>query len=324
MTYADTSAELPPSPVKLLPPAGLLNVCKPPGMTSHEVVGYLRRLTGANRVGHAGTLDPGAAGVLVVAVGTATRLLEYLEPFRKTYCGEIVFGCETYSQDAESEVVRAGTTESPASVEVEEAFASFVGEIEQVPPMVSAVKYRGKPLYRYARRGQQVQRRPRRVTVERFDLVEYDPGPPGVGRFRVTCSTGTYVRTLCTEVGRRLGVPAHLGFLVRTAVGPFSLLKAQTLEELTKAHARGNLPDRILPVTRATCHLGAVTVAGHYVRRLQNGNPVPASPHDTSQPTPEKPVRALTPEGTLLAVGRWEPATGVFHPHKVLQTGEPN
>ena len=210
---------------------GLAVVDKPAGPTSHDVVGRARRMFGQKRVGHAGTLDPSATGVLVLGIGRATRLLRYLTGLPKSYVGEVVLGVETNTLDAAGDTV---ATYDMAGVDldaVRAAAAAFVGDIEQVPPMVSAVKVGGRRLHELARAGVEVERAPRRVTVTRFDV---DEGPePGVVRIAVDCSSGTYVRTLAADLGTALGGGAHLRRLRRTAVGPFTVAMATPVEELT-------------------------------------------------------------------------------------------
>ena len=200
-------------------------VDKPAGMTSHDVVGLLRRRLGERRIGHAGTLDPSATGVLVVGVGTVTRLLRFVGDGRKRYCGEVVLGVETDSLDADGAVVAthdmAGVTLADARRAVAE---HLVGDIEQVPPMVSAIRVDGRRLHQLAREGVEVDRLPRSVTVDSFDVVATDD--PAVLAIDVVCSSGTYVRTLAADLGHLLGGGAHLRNLRRTAVGPFTIDEA--------------------------------------------------------------------------------------------------
>lgn len=251
-------------------------------MTSHDVVDAVRRLTGLRRVGHAGTLDPGAAGVLLVCVGQATRFAQHLQGREKRYRAEMVLGVRTDTQDA------AGRTTSVAEAfeipwrEVESALMGMVGTITQRPPMASAVRVRGRRLYQLAREGVQLEQRPER-TVVIYDLRVLETWPPGsqaatLGSrvlFDVTCSAGTYVRTLCADAGDRLGCGAHLGFLVRTAVGPFRVEESATLEELQQAAAQRRLAEYVLPVDAALDHLPAVRLDGEALRRAVHGTAVP-------------------------------------------------
>ena len=217
---------------------GILVVDKPAGMTSHDVVAVVRRRLGERRVGHAGTLDPDATGVLVLGVGRATRLMRFIEGGEKEYTAEVIFGVETSSQDASGEVI-ARTDASVLRIEdVARAAATLVGEIEQVPPMVSAVKVGGERLYRKARRGEEVERAPRRVTVHELRVEAFEPGPRARAMLRIRCSRGTYVRTLAHDLGRALGVGGHVAVLRRVRVGAFGDSHAVALDTLDAADLR--------------------------------------------------------------------------------------
>lgn len=210
----------------------VLIIDKPSGMTSHDVVDRVRRISGIRRVGHAGTLDPSATGVLVVLVGRATRLAQFFIEDEKDYRGEMILGTATDSHDAEGKVVSTATVAGITAADVEGALAGFVGAIEQVPPMVSAIKRNGTPLYVLARRGITVPREPRRILVRRLELLEYRQP---VAEFEVTCSKGTYVRTLAHDVGGVLGCGAHLGRLSRERAGRFRLGDAVSLDDVSRA-----------------------------------------------------------------------------------------
>ncbi|TVR21524.1 MAG: tRNA pseudouridine(55) synthase TruB [Ilumatobacter sp.] len=227
---------------------GVAVVDKPAGVTSHDVVGMLRRRFSERQVGHAGTLDPDATGVLVVAVGMATRLLRYVGDTRKRYTGEVVLGTETDTLDAAGAVT---ATHDMSAVTIDQARRAvadhLVGEIEQVPPMVSAIRVDGRRLHELAREGIEVERAPRPVTIFRFDVVE---GPePGVLAIDVECTSGTYIRTLAADLGRLLGGGAHLRNLRRTAVGSFTLDEAGPPDQC-----------ELLPVAAAVRSLAPVTV----------------------------------------------------------------
>ena len=202
---------------------GFVVVDKPAGMTSHDVVGRLRRRFNERRVGHSGTLDPDATGVLLVAIGNATRLLQFFGNLPKTYTGEVVFGTATTTLDASGEVVATSDMSTLTIERVREASRHFVGDIMQVPPMVSALKVDGRRLHEIAREGGEVEREPRQVTVHRYvvlDEVERVDGNPIVS-IEVTCSSGTYIRTLAADLGAALGGVAHLRNLRRRAIGDF-------------------------------------------------------------------------------------------------------
>ncbi len=212
---------------------GLVVVDKEAGWTSHDVVARCRRIFGQRRVGHAGTLDPDATGVLLVGLGRATRLLRFLTALPKTYQGEVVLGTATSTLDASGEVTGVWDMGAVTLAAVREAAAGLTGEIDQVPPMVSARKVGGRRLHALAREGIEVERAARPVTVHRFDVT---PGmTPGVFRIEVECSSGTYIRTLAADLGTALGGGAHLRNLRRTRIGSFGVEEARRLDELTPA-----------------------------------------------------------------------------------------
>ena len=213
-------------------PDGVVVIDKPAGWTSHDVVARSRGVLGTRKVGHSGTLDPDATGVLVLGVGRATRLLRFLTELPKSYVGEIVLGLETSTLDAAGEVTATHDMSAVTDEQVRAATGPLTGAIEQIPPMVSAVKIDGKRLHELAREGKVVDRPPRPVVVSRFD-VEPLAGEPGVWRCEVDCSSGTYVRTLAADLGAALGGGAHLRALRRTAVGGFTLADAGPIESPT-------------------------------------------------------------------------------------------
>jgi len=209
---------------------GCLLIDKPSGVTSHDVVDLVRRRVGERQVGHAGTLDPDATGLLLVAVGAATKLLTFVSGLDKDYTGEVVLGVETSTQDAAGEVI-ARHDMSAVTLEDARRLVSehLLGDIEQVPPMVSALKIGGRRLHELAREGIEVERAPRPVSIDRFDVSPTDD--PRVLTIAVTCSSGTYVRTLAADLGRLLGGGAHLRRLRRTRIGPFSIEEAASVDE---------------------------------------------------------------------------------------------
>ncbi len=230
-----------------LDPAGILVVDKPPGMTSHDVVDRVRRAFGWKKVGHAGTLDPLATGVLILLVGAATRAQERFLKDDKEYRGRMKLGVATTTHDAEGGVV--ARAEGPVAFErarLEEVFAAFRGEQRQLPPMVSAVKHKGKPLYKYARKGLEIEREERAITIRRLEILAVEGDEV---EFDVHCSKGTYVRTLALDIGHRLGCGAHLKTLRRTRSGPFRAEEAVALDALLKC-SRGEAFERLTPVSR--------------------------------------------------------------------------
>jgi tRNA pseudouridine55 synthase len=250
---------------------GLAVVDKPAGWTSHDVVGRSRRIFGQRRVGHAGTLDPDATGVLVLGLGRATRLLKYLTGLSKTYVGEVVLGVSTSTLDSAGEVTGVYDMSGVSLADVAEAAARFVGEIEQVPPMVSAVKVGGRRLHELARAGIEVERSPRRVTVTRYDVAPTDD--PLVFTVEVDCSSGTYVRTLAADLGTSLGGGAHLRRLRRTAVGSFGLADAVPLETLGREHVLAPVEAlRGYPVEAVDADVAATVAHGAVLDKLWDGD----------------------------------------------------
>ena len=243
---------------------GLAIVDKPTGVTSHDVVGMLRRRFGERQVGHAGTLDPDATGVLVVAVGMATRLLRFVEKTQKEYVGEVVLGVETNTLDAAGEVT---ATHDMSSVTVDRARAvaaeHLTGPIRQIPPMVSAIRVDGKRLHELAREGIEIEREPRDVVVDRFDIWPTDD--PLVLRIEVECSAGTYIRSLAADLGTLLGGGAHLRGLRRTRVGSFTIAEAARPDDC-----------ELLPVAAAVRSLPPVTVDAPTAALIANGRVLPA------------------------------------------------
>ncbi|MEW6546476.1 MAG: tRNA pseudouridine(55) synthase TruB [Bacillota bacterium] len=278
----------------------MINVLKPPGMTSHDVVACLRRWLGI-RAGHGGTLDPGAAGVLVVALGRGTRLLHFVLEGTKEYRAEAVLGARTATGDSSSPAEPGGDASFLDRIRVEQAVASLTGELEQVPPMTSALKYEGEPLYRLARRGQEVPRPSRRVTVFAARVVEFQPGVRARVVIDLTCSHGTYVRTWCQALGDALGVGGYMGFLVRTGVGVFRLGDALLLEEI-RAHPW----EGVQPMVRMVEHLPAVHMRGGR-EKVAAGHVPPAFLDVPARGglSPGQTVRVMGPEGDLWAIARW-------------------
>ena len=246
---------------------GIAVVDKPAGVTSHDVVGMLRRRFDERRVGHAGTLDPDATGVLVIAVGNATRLLRFIEATTKQYVGEVVLGVETATLDAAGDVTARHDMGEVTLDTARVAAATLTGDIEQIPPMVSAIRVDGRRLHELAREGIEVERAPRPVHVSRFAV---DPtNDPGVLAIDVECSPGTYVRTLAADLGAALGGGAHLRNLRRTAVGRFTLDDAAGPDECV-----------LLPARRAVDSLDVVRVDDETATLVGNGRVLPAWPGD--------------------------------------------
>jgi tRNA pseudouridine55 synthase len=276
-------------------PSGFLVVDKPAGWTSHDVVDAARRWFGTRRVGHLGTLDPQATGVLPLAVRDATKLVSFVPADPKVYRGAVRLGVETDTLDGDGEIVARHEGPLPDEGAVREALAGFVGEHEQVPPMYSAVKQGGVPLYRLARRGEQVERAPRKVRIDAFTLLSY--AAPDV-EVEVRCSPGTYVRVLAAELGQRLGCGAYLKRLCRLRSGPFEIAQAAPVEVLEAEAERGELAARLLRPAAALA-LPSLRLSPEDARRVLHGGALPQG--GTVRPPGER-VAALDPTGALIAI----------------------
>jgi tRNA pseudouridine55 synthase len=274
---------------------GVIVVDKPAQWTSHDVVAKIRKIYRQRRVGHAGTLDPDATGVLLVGLGRATRLLRFLQDTGKGYRAIIVFGVSTTTLDASGEVV----DRNPMPIDqadVEATLPAFLGEIEQLPPMVSAVKVGGRRLHELARRGEEVERAPRRVRVDRIDIETFEPGPYPVATVRVECSSGTYIRSLAADIGSRVGGVAHLGELRRLHIGSFTLDEARTLADIESD------PDAVvLPPVAAMRDLEQVAIDAEQARAVAHGVTFPAAVFAGADAGPG-PFAVVGPDGELLAV----------------------
>ena len=256
---------------------GIVNVLKPPGMSSHQVVSFLRRTLKLKKIGHAGTLDPGASGVLPLMVGSATRLSNYLMSDQKTYVTEVTLGISTSSQDASGETLDLKTDFYLTPTELADALAELHGTIWQTPPMASAIRVDGTRLYELERQGITIPREPRQVQVHSINIMAIwseEEGKIGFGTrilLRVTCSKGTYIRTLCHDLGEKLGVGAHMSFLTRTASGPYGSHQADTLEEIASYVEQGDFRF-LLPMNTALTDWIQVKVHPLVHDRIKHGN----------------------------------------------------
>lgn len=306
-------------------PAGVFNIDKPAGLSSHDVVNQVRRLVGIRRVGHAGTLDPLATGVLLVCVGVATRVVEYLQVGRKVYQADLVLGATTTTYDAEGEIVSTAPLPALTIPELETALQPFVGEIWQRPPAFSAVKHRGRPLYALARAGIEVESEPRRVTVHQIEMLDWQP--PHL-HLRITCSPGTYIRSLAHDFGQQLGCGAYLHGLRRLASGTWRVEDAVRLDDLMAAGLCWRPYLHGLPAALAM--FPPLVLGSEEARRFVSGQVVrlPAAALPTTAPSEDTPAtfadlcRVFVSPERLLGVGRLErTADGLvlLQPHKVLR-----
>lgn len=246
---------------------GILNIYKEKGFTSHDVVAVVRKTLNQKKVGHTGTLDPEAEGVLPVCLGRATKLADYIMNGRKTYIGELTLGVGTTTQDHTGEVLFRRPVAASLS-DLEEAAAAFTGEMDQTPPMYSALKVDGKKLYELARQGKEVERKPRKIQIYGIRVLSY-AAPKAV--LEVQCSKGTYIRTLFADIGERLGCGGHMSALTRTATGRFTLENAIRLSELKALVQAGRAADAVLTMELALEGFGRVTVAPRAQKYLVNG-----------------------------------------------------
>ena len=290
---------------------GILVINKPLDITSMGVVRSVKRLTGVKRVGHAGTLDPIASGVLPVCLGQATRFMDYLVGGGKTYVGEITFGSSTDTYDAYGEVTASSAYTGIAKSDVEARLPLFTGLVMQQPPMYSAVRHQGRRLYELARAGTEVDRPSRQVTVHQLTLREWDP-PRAV--VEVCCGKGFYMRSLAHDLGRALECPAHLSGLVRTQAGPFALDRASSMEELV---ADGDWEGLLEPADASLLGLDAALVPNAAERHLRNGQAVtlptlgPYAKHLEAR-------RAYSEDGCFLGLIRFNRPDSSWKPEKVL------
>ena len=242
---------------------GILNVLKPPGMTSHDVIGYLRRVLQTKKIGHSGTLDPDAAGVLPIFIGSATRLLEYSVEETKSYRVELKFGMKTDTADDSGKVIETSSVFKPNQNELEAVLQKFTGALKQIPPMYSAVRHDGKKLYQLARAGLTIERDPRPITIYKLDLVHQ---ASDYLLLDVECSKGTFIRTLCEDIAENLGMCGTVSFLLRTRSGKFFLNDAKTLEEISKGPF-----EYILPIECAVEHLPELILTDKQALRISQG-----------------------------------------------------
>lgn len=271
---------------------GIILVDKPCDWTSHDVVGKLRGILHERRIGHSGTLDPMATGLLVVFVGRATRAVEFAEADSKEYIAGLRLGISTDTQDITGNTLKSSNS-LPSKAELEQALSAFKGEISQIPPMYSAIKVGGRKLYELARRGESVERKPRRVTIYKLDIIGENESDYVLD---VVCSKGTYVRTLCNDIGDTLGCGGCMSSLRRVKAGAFSIEKAHTIDEIQAAADNGGLDEIIIPVDRLFSAYPELTVRDTAEKKLRNGNVIKlAAPNGT--------YRVYTETGGFLLLG---------------------
>ncbi|PID73947.1 MAG: tRNA pseudouridine(55) synthase TruB [Desulfobacterales bacterium] len=295
---------------------GILLLDKPEGMPSAALVSRIKRLAGGKKTGHAGTLDPFASGLMIILTGQATRLSRFFLHGGKTYDGVIRLGVETDTLDGTGTETARHPVPEVTTADLADLCREFTGEIRQQPPAYSALKQDGVPLYRLARRGKPVFKPPRTVRIHHLSVTR--AAPPDV-HIRVTCSGGTYIRTLAADMGRRLGCGAHLGALRRTASGPFHIADAATLEKITEMAEARLLEQALRPMTDALPHLPVIRTDQRTADRILTGRPLPPLPRPEPPVRPEPDgnmaaefVQILGPDGRLLAVLSREKEEGAY------------
>jgi tRNA pseudouridine55 synthase len=251
---------------------GILLVDKPQGISSHDVVLAIRRMTGLRRVGHTGTLDPHASGLLILCLGRATKFARFLEGLSKSYWTVMQLGIRTDTQDATGNIISRHHAPLPTQDQVDSVLCQFTGMLQQIPPMYSALKYQGQRLYHLARQGLTVSRQPRKICVQRLTLL--DVRQEGV-TLVVTCSKGTYIRTLCEDIGLALGCGAHMAYLQRCQIGPFYLSQASSLTAIYEYAQRGRFADLVIPLADAFGFLPSLLLTAQQYEALRHGRENP-------------------------------------------------
>jgi len=290
---------------------GIINVSKPSGPTSFAIVAQLRRLTKEKRVGHGGTLDPLAAGVLPLFLGRATRLVEYLQEYPKTYLAGVTLGVATDTYDAGGRVVATADASGITSQAIAVSLDSFRGTITQIPPAYSAIKQNGRPLYELARQGLMPVVDPRQVSIYRLEIVDYQPP---LLTLDIECSKGTYIRSLANDLGQILGVGAHLASLVRTAYGPFDINDAIRPERLTQAAAEDTLTTLVRPLDAVLAFWPLVTLTKEQEQDVCFGRQLALEAREARR------LRAYDEGGHFLALLCLDSETGAWQPTKVFGT----
>jgi len=289
--------------------SGVLVVDKPVGLTSHEVVQIIRRGTYIRRAGHTGTLDPRASGVLVVLLGPAVRLSEYVSASDKRYQAVILLGKTTDTYDADGRVLSSNPVDNITEAQFEEALQQFVGEIEQVPPPYSAIKIKGRKAYEMAREGEDFDLQPRKINVYSLELLEWAP-PEAV--IDVYCSSGTYIRSLANDLGKMLGCGAHLVGLRRTKSGRFTLRDAVPLRKLRESFDDGSWYQYVIPAAEALSDWPSIELTEANVDAIRHGHRVPG------EAGVGKMARGISLDGELVALLEFDPATNEWQPKKVF------
>ncbi len=296
---------------------GILNINKPQDMTSFGVVARVKRITGERHTGHAGTLDPLATGVLPVCLGQATRIIEYLFDETKTYRAQVELGVTTDTCDSTGKIIRTADASGITREMVEETLAKFRGSILQTPPMYSAVKYKGKPLYKLARSGIEVERKSRPAHIHSLEIVDWKPP---VFTLDVVCGKGTYIRSLAHDIGETLGSGANMKSLIRLRVGPFRIEDSLTLSQLEEACQQGKLKEYLYPLDYVL-QFNSVVVNQVQQQSLIHGSPVtlePGSENGLSAAAPASRCRAYSEDGSFIGIIKYDSENNRWQPEKIF------
>ncbi|NEW05593.1 tRNA pseudouridine(55) synthase TruB [Paenibacillus sp. SYP-B3998] len=299
---------------------GILPVWKPEGFTSHDVVAKVRGILGIKRIGHTGTLDPQVTGVLPLCVGRATRMVEYIQELPKQYEAVLRIGLSTDTEDMTGNVLEEVHQVTLDENHLRETLLSFVGVIEQVPPMFSAVKIDGKRLYELAREGKEVERKSRKVTIHELEIldVRLQEQYPEV-HFRVTCSKGTYIRTLCVDIGKALGYPAVMKSLIRTSTGSLRQEQCLTFEQIRNLKADGSLQAHMIPMDQAIAHIPAVQLTADEAVHALQGKKINLTAERLALAEAAQSIfRAYSPDERFLGLFEWKSESQILVPSKVF------
>ena len=296
---------------------GILTINKPTGMTSHDVVAKVRKLLKQRRVGHAGTLDPAASGVLPICAGQATRVAEYLSESGKAYQATIVFGTVTDTYDSEGTIIRTASTQDLTRAKIEALLPKFLGEQMQVPPRYSAIKLQGQPAYKRARAGEDMAMEARPITIYQLEIIDWQPSQPPTLILAIECSKGTYIRSLAYDLGEQAGCGAYLSGLIRTRSGPFALSESITLEQLAEAAAQGTIEQFLFPADKAIEHYPALMLDETTTERVRHGNAFEYL-LQANILQEQSLARVYDDKGQFVAIVEWDEEQQKWHPTKVF------
>ncbi len=293
---------------------GVINVNKPQGKTSFQVVSLVRKLSGTKKAGHSGTLDPDATGVLLILLGRATKLAGFLMDSPKTYQAKIVFGCATTTYDSSGTVTHKADTSTLTLDHIKGNLKAFQGAIEQTPPMHSAIKHQGKPLYRLARAGVEIPRKAREVQIFRIEVLDWQ-NP--LLTLEIECSKGTYIRSIAHDLGEATGYSAYQKELIRTRNGPFHVDDAVTISTLEEASRSGQWGNLIKPPDAAVSHLPSMVISPSTEEELTYGHPFPPSEQDTHYPDNQY-CRVYSQDNKFLGIIRLNAQEKLWHPKRIF------